>query len=262
MKRLKLRLEILILLLGDVLPQQLCHRSERRGKTVLEPPRRGDPQNGIGPLGDSLVKLIEIFRRGILNLCDRRPEIHGTFAGAQKQSLSRRRIVETIQTMVREVPSAFNMQSGKVVVALGAVHDRIWDITMDTLRAIVPPANFAVTEQKIHSFAAAYGTVLFFDDTSIVDDLARQFPAYADNFPVWAQLANGMMQFAVWTALADLGLGVNIQHYNPLIDDEVKQLVHAPESWKLIAQMPFGQVLEAPKPIQKVPVEERVKIVP
>ena len=168
-------------------------------------------------------------------------------------------IMETIQTIVREVPSAFNMQSGKVVVAFGAVHDRIWDITMDTLRSIVPPANFAVTEQKINSFAAAYGTVLFFDDTSIVDDMARQYPTYSDNFPVWAQQANGMMQFAVWTALTDLGLGVNIQHYNPLIDDEVKQLVHVPESWKLIAQMPFGQALEAPKPISKVPAEERVK---
>lgn len=56
-------------------------------------------------------------------------------------------IVETIQTVVREVPSAFNMQSGKVVVALGAVHDRIWEITMDTLRPIVAPANFAATEQ-------------------------------------------------------------------------------------------------------------------
>lgn len=197
---------------------------------------------------------------GMANFIDAVKQRRTNYALGKEIPVSEGQIVETIQTVVREVPSAFNMQSGKVVVALGAVHDRIWEITMDTLRPIVPPANFAATEQKIHSFAAAYGTVLFFDDTSIVDDLARQFPTYADNFPVWAQQANGMMQFAVWTALADLGLGVNIQHYNPLIDDEVKQLVHAPESWKLIAQMPFGQVLEAPKPIQKVPVEERVKI--
>ena len=139
---------------------------------------------------------------GMANFIDAVKQRRTNYALGKEIPVSEGQIVETIQTVVREVPSAFNMQSGKVVVALGAVHDRIWEITMDTLRPIVAPANFAATEQKIHSFAAAYGTVLFFDDTSIVEDLARQFPAYADNFPVWAQQANGMMQFAVWTALA------------------------------------------------------------
>lgn len=131
---------------------------------------------------------------------------------------------------------------------------------MDTLRGIVPAANFAATEEKINSFAAAYGTVLYFDDISIVEKLADQFPLYAQNFPVWGQQANGMMQFAIWTALTDLGLGVNLQHYNPLIDDEVKKLTGVPEEWKLIAQMPFGHPLQKPDPIEKAPIEERVKI--
>lgn len=96
-------------------------------------------------------------------------------------------IVQTIQDVIREVPSAFNMQSGKVVIAFGETHDAIWKITMDTLRKIVPPANFATTEAKITSFAAAYGTVLYFDDTPIVDNMAAQFPLYAKNFPIWAQ---------------------------------------------------------------------------
>ncbi len=169
-------------------------------------------------------------------------------------------IAHTIQTVVRDVPSAFNMQSGKVVVATGKTHQKIWDIAMDTLRAIVPPQSFAATEQKIQSFAAAYGTILYFDDMTIIEAMQKKFPLYADNFPIWGQQANGMMQFAIWTALTDLGLGVNVQHYNPLIDDAVKKLVDVPASWKLIAQMPFGQALKEPAPIQKVPIEERVKL--
>lgn len=175
-------------------------------------------------------------------------------------SLPQTTIIKTVEDMVREVPSAFNMQSGKVVVAFGETHDAIWKITMDTLRKIVPPANFAATEVKINSFAAAYGTVLYFDDTAIVNKMAAQFPLYAKNFPIWAQQANGMMQFAIWTALTDLGLGVNLQHYNPLIDDDVKKLTGVPDSWQLIAQMPFGAPIEAPKPIVKVPIEERVRV--
>lgn len=92
------------------------------------------------------------------------------YALSKDVSISQETIIKTIEDMVHEVPSAFNMQSGKVVVAFGETHDKIWQIAMDTLRGIVPAANFAATEEKINSFAAAYGTVLYFDDISIVEN--------------------------------------------------------------------------------------------
>ena len=52
--------------------------------------------------------------------------------------------------------------------------------------------------------------------------MQKKFPLYAENFPVWASQANGMLQFGIWSGLTDMGLGVNLQHYNPLIDAEVK----------------------------------------
>lgn len=182
------------------------------------------------------------------------------YALGKKIAVSEKKVTDLIETLTREVPSAFNMQSGRVVVAFGQKHDAIWQITRDILQKIVPAENFAQTEEKIKGFAAAGGTVLFFDETETVQALQEKFPAYADNFPVWAQQANGMLQFAIWTALADLGLGVNLQHYNPLIDDEVKKLFDLPESWKLIAQMPFGEALAQPQAIEKLPAAERVKI--
>jgi len=169
-------------------------------------------------------------------------------------------IIEVVETLVKEVPSSFNMQSARVVVAFGDNHDKIWNITKNILQKIVPAENFAATEEKINGFAAAYGTVLFFDETETVQTMQKQFAAYADNFPIWAQQANGMLQFAIWTALTDLGLGANLQHYNPLIDDQVKAAFALPTSWKLIAQMPFGQPLQAVKAIEKLPMEKRVKI--
>ena len=169
-------------------------------------------------------------------------------------------IIAAVERMTREVPSAFNMQSARVVLAFGEHHDKIWSIAMDALRAVVPADKFAPTEAKIKGFAAAYGTVLFFDETSVVENMQQQFAAYAANFPIWAQQANGMLQFSIWTALANMGLGVNLQHYNPLIDEEVKKTFQIPDSWKLIAQMPFGAKLEAPKTIEKMDIAERVKI--
>ena len=131
-------------------------------------------------------------------------------------------------------------------------------ITKNILKGIVPPENFSTTESKIDSFAAAYGTILYFDDTQIIKQMQEQYALYADNFPVWGQQANGMMQFALWSALSELGLGVNLQHYNPLIDEEIKKAFQVPESWKLIAQMPFGEAVNQPDPIQKKSVDERV----
>ena len=169
-------------------------------------------------------------------------------------------IIAAVERMTREVPSAFNMQSARVVLAFGEHHDRIWSIAMDALRAVVPADKFAPTEAKIKGFAAAYGTVLFFDETSVVENMQQQFAAYAANFPIWAQQANGMLQFSIWTALANMGLGVNLQHYNPFIDAAVKEYFQVPAHWQLVAQMPFGEMLEPPKTIEKLPVEERVRI--
>ena len=169
-------------------------------------------------------------------------------------------IVAVVEKMAHEVPSAFNMQSARVVVAMGEHHEKIWDITKETLRKIVPADKFGPTEAKMDGFSAAYGTILFFDETKSVEKMQEQFKPYAENFPIWAQQANGMLQFAIWTALESFGLGVNLQHYNPIIDDEVKKSFQVPDSWKLIAQMPFGAKLEEPAPLEKLPVDERVKI--
>ena len=48
-----------------------------------------------------------------------------------------------------------------------------------------------------------------------------------------------------WTALATENIGASLQHYNPLIDEKIKEAFDIPESWELRAQMPFGSI-EAP----------------
>jgi predicted oxidoreductase (fatty acid repression mutant protein) len=62
-------------------------------------------------------------------------------------------------------------------------------------------------------------------------------------FMGWEIQANAMLQFQVWTGLCNLGYGVNIQHYNPMIDKEVSREFAIPNNWKLISQMPIGRSL-------------------
>ena len=145
-----------------------------------------------------------------------------------------------IREAVRLAPSSFNSQSSRAVVLYGDESRALWDIVKSELRKIVPAEAFAATEAKVDSFAAGAGTVLFFEDQGVVEDLQKKFALYADNFPVWSEQASGMAQFAVWAALADAGIGASLQHYNPLIDAAVAARWDIPASWKLRAQMPFG----------------------
>lgn len=180
------------------------------------------------------------------------------YAISKDSPVSDERIIEVVGGAVQAAPSAFNSQSARAVVLFGENHEKLWSIVKETLRKIVPADSFAQTEQKIDSFAAGHGTVLYFDDTAITKGLQEQFPLYKENFPVWAQHSNGMLQYAVWTSLELEGLGASLQYYNPLIDDEVKKAWNLPQDWKLIAQMPFGKPTGDPGEKELVPLDKRL----
>jgi uncharacterized protein len=182
------------------------------------------------------------------------------YAISKEAVVSEDRIKEILDHAVMYTPSAFNSQSARVVLLLGEQHDRLWDITMEALRKIVPAAQFSDTENKINSFKNGYGTVLFFEDSSIIESLQQQFALYKDNFPIWSQQSSGMHQYVIWTALELEGFGASLQHYSELIDADVKKEWNIPSNWKFIAQMPFGKPTAQPGEKQFQPLEERVKI--
>ncbi len=177
-----------------------------------------------------------------------------------KQVVSPDEIMEKINAAVKYAPTAFNSQSARVLVLFGENYKSFWKKILETLRQVVPADKFAATEEKIKSFMAGYGTVLFFEDETVVKNLQEKFPLYKDNFPKWSLQSNGMLQFIVWTALENAGLGASLQHYNPLIDNEVVKMFGVPESWKLWAQMPFGSIVEPAGEKTFLPLEERVKV--
>lgn len=194
------------------------------------------------------------------NLYDAIKERRSIYALSKESTISDEKIKEILEHVVMHTPSAFNSQSARVVLLLNKEHDKLWDITLESLRKVVPADQFSQTKEKIDSFKNGYGTVLFFEDNSIVEGLQNQFPLYKDNFPLWSQHSTGMHQFAVWTAFSTEGLGASLQHYNELIEEEVKHTWQIPASYKLIAQMPFGKTAAAPQEKQFNPINDRVKV--
>ncbi|SDB81951.1 hypothetical protein SAMN05421734_101154 [Pelagirhabdus alkalitolerans] len=174
--------------------------------------------------------------------------------------LSEEKVQELVEFAVKHTPYAFNATSGRVVVLFNEEHDKLWELTKDQLRKIVPEDDFPNTEARINAFKAGYGTVLFFEDQSVVEGLQEQMPIFSDNFPVWSEQASGMLQYVVWTSLEEAGLAANLQHYNPLIDEDVKKHWNTPDNWKLRAQMPFGKPKEAPADKEFAPLDDRIKV--
>ncbi|MFF2482851.1 nitroreductase family protein [Paenibacillus sp. NPDC058071] len=184
-----------------------------------------------------------------------------SYYGISKQSpLSDDQIVSLIQDAVKYTPASFNSQSARALVLLGQQHDQLWDLTKETLRKIVPAEHFGATEGKMDAFKSGYGTVLFFEDNAVIEGLQKQFADYAENFPKWSLQSSGMVQYVVWTLLESEGFGASLQHYNPLIDDQVKSKWGVPASWQLIAQLPFGKPTSEPGDKEFQPIEERVKV--
>lgn len=174
--------------------------------------------------------------------------------------ISNQRIQEIVTEVLKHTPSSFNSQSERVVLLVGEEHDKLWEIAKEVLKGIVPAEAYPATEKRLSGFQAAYGTVLFFIDRPSVQAMQAAFAIYADRFPEWAVHSDGAHQIDLWTALEAEGLGANLQHYNPLIDEKVRATWNIPIDWELKAQLVFGTPKAGtgePAPKSFKPVEAR-----
>ena len=93
-------------------------------------------------------------------------------------------VVHIIRTAVKNVPSAFNSQSTRIVLLLGDEHKKLWDIVKNTLKRAFRLRLLQRRKAKIDGcFAAGHGTVLYFEDTTVVKKLQDAFPSYSEKLP-------------------------------------------------------------------------------
>ena len=167
--------------------------------------------------------------------------------------ITKEELEELIAKALRVTPSPFNMQASKLVLLLDDEHRKFWNKVNATF-------DNKIDEAKFKGFHDAKGSILYFIDKSIVKGMQDQFPSYADHFTQWSAHENAMLQINLWVALRNEELGASLQHYNPVIDEWVKEDYDLDENLELVAQMPFGRILSEPEAKDKLPTEERLKI--
>jgi uncharacterized protein len=160
---------------------------------------------------------------------------------SDKSPISDDQIHQIAQQAITHTPSSFNSQSTRILVLLGSEHTKLWNsIVKPAVKAVAPPEAWEGSEKKLSGFAAGYGTILFYEDPATIAELTDKFPIYADKFPQWSEHTSAMHQYFLWTALEKEGLGANLQHYNPLIDQQVASTWGVDAKWSLKAQLVFG----------------------
>ncbi|MFQ9680257.1 MAG: hypothetical protein ACLRZH_09305 [Ruthenibacterium lactatiformans] len=82
--------------------------------------------------------------------------------------VSEAQVTALVEKLAELVPDAFNMKSSRVVVALGEKQDMLWNTVYDAFGG-------KVAREKIDSFRAGAGTVLYFYDEAVVQALQAQF---------------------------------------------------------------------------------------
>ncbi len=174
--------------------------------------------------------------------------------------VSREKIEEIVATAVSYAPSAMNSMTARVVILFGDKHDQLWEITKEALKPLVPEDQFSKTEEKLNSFKAGYGTILIYEDAKVIKELEEKYPLYKDSFVPYSLQSSGMLQYIIWTALEAEGLGMSLQHYNPIIDDQVSEAFNISKDFKLITQMVLGNPVTQPKEKQLGELSHRLQV--
>ncbi|KAJ5112600.1 hypothetical protein N7532_000645 [Penicillium argentinense] len=177
--------------------------------------------------------------------------------------------IETlVQNATKHVPTAWNTQSSRVVLLLKEEHKKVWDIAISVIEGlvqagVVPKEMFEnYTKPKLEAFKAAYGTVLLFVDYESLAATKEKYAIYADKVDTFALEANAMAEYLIWVSFHSEGLGASLQHYNPLIDEQVAKSWDIPSTWKLEGQIVFGTPSETEKLEEKEfdPIESRFRV--
>jgi predicted oxidoreductase (fatty acid repression mutant protein) len=175
-------------------------------------------------------------------------------------TISKAEIEDAIKEVVKYAPTAFNSQTPRLLVLYGKENDWLWSQVFERVKPLLAAGQEHATQQKIASFNRGAGTILFFEELATVKQLEKDFPLYSENFILWSNHASGLTQFAVWTVLAELGIGASLQHYSNLIEADVIARYELPETWSLRAEMPFGTIEGIPGSKQFQNIDERVLV--
>ena len=182
------------------------------------------------------------------------------YALGKNTDLSQEEIEEQIRKVVKQVPTAFNSQTTRVVVLFDEANEKFWDHIYDVQKDVIQGEMWDMMSGVMVGAKDAVGTVLFFEDL----DAVEQMPAQGVREEAYKQNNNANAQYALWLAFREMNLGASLQHfnvgYNHGFDKGTKEMFDLPESYEMLAQMPFGSIEQEVEAKDHIDTNEQVKV--
>ena len=182
------------------------------------------------------------------------------YAIGKNTELSNEEISEYITNIVREVPTAFNSQTTRVAIVFGEDNVKLWDHILDVQKDVLQGEMWDMMSGVMQGAKNGVGTVLFFEDLDAVETM----PVNGTRGEAYKQNNNANTQYATWLGLTQLGLGGSLQHfnvgYNQGFDQGTKEMFDLPESYEMLAQMPFGSIEQEVEAKDHIDTNEQVKV--
>lgn len=170
-------------------------------------------------------------------------------------------IVANIRETQKNVPTAFNSQTSRLVVLTGEANDKFWDLIYSVQKDVLNSEVWDFMSPIMTGAKNGIGTVLFFEDR----DAVAKMPTKGQRTEAYKQNNSAISQYAIWLTLADMNLGGSLQHFNvgyeQGFDRSVRELFDLPESYEMIAQMPFGSIAQPAGEKEKINPEEQVRLI-
>lgn len=167
------------------------------------------------------------------------------YAISGQSQVSNEKVAEVVTQVNREVPTAYNSQTNRVVLVFGQANEKVWQHIADVQRSVLGEEGWQMMGGIIEGAKNAQGTALFFAD---IEAVKNWIPATEERQEVFKQHNSANAQYATWLALTDLGLGATLQHFNighdQGHDKGIREILDLPDSYELVAQMPFGAIEE------------------
>lgn len=192
-----------------------------------------------------------------VDLVEKRRSIYalGTDSEYSKKDIEKR-----IREVVKQVPSAFNSQTTRVVVLFDEANNKFWDHIYNVQKDILDGGMQDWMSGVVTGAKNGIGTVLFFEDL----DAAKKMPTEGARTEAYKQNNNANAQYAVWLALAEMDLGASLQHFNvgyeQGFDKATREMFNLPETYEMIAQMPFGSIEQEAGEKEHIDTDVQVKV--
>lgn len=169
-----------------------------------------------------------------------------SYALGKNTDFSQEEIVTAIRDTIKNVPSAFNSQTTRAVVIFDEANKKFWQHIYDVQKDVLPEQMWEMMSGVMEGARDnAIGTVLFFEDRDAIEVM----PANDERKATYKEHNAAIAQYSVWLRLTEMDLGGSLQHlnvgYDQGFDKATREMFDLPDSFEMIAQMPFGSI-EAP----------------